>query len=184
MKSLFAAAALVVAAPASAAVVSSSGHAFEISHSAIVPLAPADAMRAFANVSGWWSAAHTYSGSASNLSMSLQPGGCFCERLPNGGGIEHLRVTYVDPAKRLVLTGSLGPLLYEATAGVMDVRFAAVGSGSRVTLNYRAAGFANGGADAMAPVVDKVLGGLVANYVVHANAPASAGPSGEFDKSP
>ena len=54
--------------------------------------------------------------------MSLSPGGCFCERLPNGGGIEHMRVAFVDPGKRLVLTGSLGPLLYQATAGVMDVQ--------------------------------------------------------------
>ena len=36
-----------------------------------------------------------------------------------------MRVTYVDPGKRIVLTGSLGPLLYEATAGVMDVQFEA-----------------------------------------------------------
>ena len=50
---------------------------------------------------------------AANLSLDAAPGGCFCERLPNGGGVEHMRVTYVEPGKRIVLTGSLGPLLYK-----------------------------------------------------------------------
>ena len=105
----------------------------------------------------WWNAEHTYSGKSANLSMAFSPGGCFCERLDGGGGIEHLRVSYVDPGKRVVLTGSLGPLLYEATAGVMDVQFERIAGGTRVTMDYRVAGFANGGADKMAPLVDGVL---------------------------
>ena len=40
----------------------------------------------------------------------------------------------------------LGPLLYEATAGVMDVKVERIAGGSRVTMNYRAAGFAKGNA--------------------------------------
>lgn len=169
-----AAAALAVPMPSAAEVVNSGEHGFELSHSAVVPVPPEAAMRAFANVAAWWDDDHSYSGSASNMSMMLQPGGCFCERLPNGGGIEHLRVTFVDPGKRIVLTGSLGPLLYEATTGVMDVQFTAVGNGSRVTVNYKAAGFANGGAGKMAPVVDRVLGSLVGRYVVSTRAPAPA----------
>ena len=173
MRFFAAIAVLLAASPAAAEVVGSSEHGFEIRHSAIVPLPPEQAMNAFANVGDWWDAEHSYSGSATNLSMVLEPGGCFCERLPNGGGIEHLRVTYVDPGKRVVLTGSLGPLLYEATAGVMDVQFQPVGSGSRVTLDYRAAGFANGGASKLAPLVDKVVGGLVARYVISTRPPTT-----------
>jgi hypothetical protein len=30
--------------------------------------------------------------SALNLSLQLRPGGCLCEILPLGGGVEHLRV--------------------------------------------------------------------------------------------
>ena len=96
--------------------------------------------------------------------MALSAGGCFCERLDGGGGIEHLRVSYVDPGKRVVLTGSLGPLLYEATAGVMDVQFERIAGGTRVTMDYRVAGFANGGADKMAPLVDSVLADAVQAY--------------------
>ena len=69
-----------------------------------------------------------------------------------------MRVSFIDPGKRVVLTGALGPLLFEATAGVMDVQVKSTGGGSELTLNYRAAGFANGGADKLAPLVDKVLG--------------------------
>ena len=64
----------------------------------------------------------------------------------------------VQPGERIVLTGSLGPLLYEATTGVMDVKFERIAGGTRVTMNYRAAGFAKGGAATMAPLVDQVLG--------------------------
>lgn len=174
MRILVAAAALMVSTPAAAEVVSSSEHGFELRHSAIVPLPPAQALRAFSDVGRWWDGDHTYSGSASNLSMNLQPGGCFCERLPNGGGIENLRVTYVDPDKRLVLTGSLGPLLYEATAGVMDVQFTPVGTGSRVAFNYRVTGFARGGADKLAPAVDRVLDGMVGRYVASTRPTATA----------
>jgi len=40
----------------------------------------------------------------------------------------------------------------------MDVKFERIAGGSRVTMTYRAAGFANGNGDKMAPIVDSVLG--------------------------
>jgi len=92
------------------------------------------------------------------------PGGCFCERFPKGGGIEHMRVTYVDPGKRVLLTGALGPLLFEATAGVMDVQVKSSAGGSQLTLDYRAAGFAKGGAEKLAPLVDQVLSEQLKRY--------------------
>ncbi|MEO5577943.1 MAG: ATPase, partial [Sphingomicrobium sp.] len=75
-----------------------------------------------------------------------------------GGGIEHLRVTYADPGKRAVLSGALGPLLYEAVAGTMDITLKAETRATRVTLTYRAAGFARGNGTAMALAVDQVIG--------------------------
>ena len=152
------------ALPASAAVVGASGSGFEVSHRVNLVVPPEVAYAAFGNVAAWWDGEHTYSGDARNLSLELTPGGCFCERIPPGGGIEHLRVTFVDPGKRLVLTGSLGPLLYEATAGVMDVQVKSIAGGSQLTLNYRAAGFANGGAEKMAPLVDRVLSEQLKRY--------------------
>ena len=154
----------LMATPASAAVVSANSNGFHIRQSAQMVVAPAEAYSAFGRVGSWWSAEHTYSGKAANLSMALSPGGCFCERLDGGGGIEHLRVSYLDPGKRIVLTGSLGPLLYEATAGVMDVKFERIAGGTRVTMDYRVAGFANGGAEKMAPLVDSVLAEQLKRY--------------------
>ena len=150
--------ALVLASPVSAEVVTASANGFEVRQTVTVQKPPAEAFTAFGRIGSWWSADHTYSGDAANLALELRPGGCFCERLPNGGGVEHMRVAYVDPGKQVLMTGALGPLLYEATIGVMDVRFEPSGAGTQIVLDYRAAGFFNGGAEKLAPAVDKVLG--------------------------
>ena len=147
-----------LAAPAVAEVKSASGNSFSIEHKAVVPVAPARLFASFGEVGRWWNPEHSYSGKAGNLTMDLRAGGCFCEKLPGGGGIEHLRIVYVDPGKRVVLTGALGPLLYEAVNGVMDVQIKPSGPGSELTLSYKATGFAGGGADKLAPVVDRVVG--------------------------
>ena len=152
--------ALIVAllgSPAAAEVVSASSNGFHIRQTVHLVAPPALAYETFGRVGSWWNKEHTYSGKAENMSMALSSGGCLCERLDNGGGIEHMRINYLDPGKRMVLTGSLGPLLYEATAGVMDVQFERTAGGSRVTMDYRVAGFANGGAEKLAPLVDGVL---------------------------
>jgi uncharacterized protein YndB with AHSA1/START domain len=168
MKGFVGAMALLLATPATAEVVHSKANGFELRYSTVVPSAPKPAMEAFARVNQWWDAAHTYSGKADNLSLQLKAGGCFCEHFADGGGVEHLHVTYVDLGKRLVMTGALGPLLYEATTGVMDVQFKPAGTGTEVILNYRVAGFANGGADKLAPLVDKVMGGMMARFAAYA----------------
>lgn len=154
----------VLAAPAPAEVVSAGANGFEIQHVVSTVIPQPATFAAFGRVSQWWSKDHTYSGEPANLSLSLNAGGCFCERLSGGGGVEHMRVAYVAPGERLVLTGGLGPLLYEATAGVMDVKVERIAGGSRLTMNYRAAGFANGGADRLAPLVDQVLGEQMARF--------------------
>ena len=158
MRSFLAFVCLMAPMPAAAEVLSASANGFEISHTVNLVHKPGVAFAAFGNVADWWNEEHTYSGSAKNLSLALSPGGCFCERFPGGGGIEHMRVNYLDPGKRVVLTGSLGPLLYEATSGVMDVQVKSQAGGSQLVLNYRAAGFFKGNAAATAPIVDKVLG--------------------------
>ena len=156
-----AAIALLTASPAAAEVVSASSNGFEVRET-VTLVVPADrAFDSFGKVADWWDPDHTYTGDSRNLSLNLTPGGCFCERFPKGGGIEHLRVTYVEPGKRIVLTGSLGPLLYEATSGVMNVEVKPAAGGSQLTLDYRASGFFNGGAEKLAPQVDEVLAGQI-----------------------
>lgn len=164
MKWIIAAAALCASGAAQAEVVSANANGLHVRHEVQIVVPPANAFAAFGQISSWWNPAHSYSGKAANLSLSLTPGGCFCERFTDGGGVEHMRVTYVEPGKRVLMTGSLGPLLYLATAGVMDVQFERIAGGTKITLDYKAAGFADGGADKLAPVVDGVLAEQMRRY--------------------
>ena len=168
---LTALASLAIAAPSAARVVSSDAHGMIIEHSTNVAAPQMATWTMVGRIGQWWSKDHTYSGDAANLSLDPRPGGCFCERFPGGGGIEHMRVTYVQPGEKLVMTGALGPLLYEAVAGVLEIEVKKAGAGSKLIVRYKASGFAAGNAAELAPVVDKVLG-----QQVQALARRAAGP--------
>ncbi|HVF36649.1 MAG TPA: ATPase [Sphingomicrobium sp.] len=159
---------LMLATPAAAEVVHSHSNGFEVRHSVSLVIPQPQAFAAFGQIGKWWDKDHTYSGDASRLSLQMRLGGCFCETIEGGGGIEHLRVAYVQPPERVVLTGGLGPLLYEATAAVMDVKVERIAGGSRIVMTYRAAGFAKGGAEKIAPLVDQVLGEQMKRLRVYA----------------
>ena len=168
MRALILGAIALVSTSASAEVVSASSNGFQVRQTVNLVVPPAAAFDAFRNIGAWWDPEHTYSGDSANLSLALVPGGCFCERLPKGGGIEHMRVTYIEPGKHVVLTGALGPLLYEAVTGVMDVQVKTIAGGAQLTLDYKAAGFAKGGADKLALAVDSVLAGQMKRYRAYA----------------
>lgn len=162
--------AAVAAAPAGAEVVSASANGFHLRQSVPLTVPPPRAYAAFAEIGRWWNPDHTYSGKAANLSLSMAPGACFCERLESGGGVEHLRVAYADPGKRVVLTGGLGPLLYQGVTGAMDLQFKPSGSGTELVMDYKVAGFGSGGADKLAPLVDKVLAEQLGRFASFAGA--------------
>ncbi len=155
---------VLASSPAAAEVVSAAPNGFQIRQIVNLVVKPEVAFTSFGDVGAWWDSEHTYSGKAANMTLQLAPDGCFCETIPPGGGIEHMRVTYVEPGKRVVLTGSLGPLLYEATTGVMDVQVKSTAGGSQLVLDYRAAGFFKGGAEKLAPLVDQVLAEQMKRY--------------------
>jgi hypothetical protein len=168
MRALLLGIGLLAATPASAEVVNASEQGFEIQQSVNLVVPPAQTFAAFGRVGEWWGKDHTYSGDSARMSIQMRHGGCWCETLEGGGGIEHMRVTFVKPGEQVVLTGSLGPLLYEATSGVMHVKVDPIAGGSKITMNYRAAGFANGGAAKMAPLVDKVLADQMKRFRAYA----------------
>jgi uncharacterized protein YndB with AHSA1/START domain len=171
MKYLAALAIALASTPAAAEVVSAAPNGFEVRQTVNLVVPPAIAWASFADVRQWWDPEHTYSGDAENLSLALTPGGCFCERIPKtGGGIEHMRVTYVEPGERVVLTGALGPLLYEAVTGVLSIEVRKRAGGSQLMLDYKVAGFATGGGDKLAPVVDSVLQGQLKRFRAYATA--------------
>jgi uncharacterized protein YndB with AHSA1/START domain len=108
-------------------------------------------------VGSWWNPEHTYSHDAKNLSIDARPGGCFCEKLPNGGGIEHLRVVYVASPQVIRFSGALGPLQASGVAGSMTWKLIGGPDNTRLELSYSVGGFIPGGFEKIAPAVEAML---------------------------
>jgi uncharacterized protein YndB with AHSA1/START domain len=153
---VFAQIALLGCSTALAEVTALAPQGFESRHSAVVDLAPQAAYQRFIAIESWWAGSHTYSGDARRLSLDARAGGCWCERL-DGGGVEHMRVVYVDSGKAIRFEGGLGPLQELGVRGVLTVTFHAEGEGSRVTMAYRVGGWRDTGFADLAPLVDAVL---------------------------
>jgi hypothetical protein len=106
----------------------------------------------------WWSSDHTFSGNAANLVLEAHAGGCWCETLPGGGSVEHLRVVYVSPGKALRLRGALGPFQGLAVDGVMTWSVKSVADGTDISLTYAIGGYSSDGFDGASKAADQVLG--------------------------
>ena len=106
----------------------------------------------------WWNGDHSWSGNAANLHMVVERGGCFCERLPDGGVVEHLRLIYVAPGSELRFDGALGPLQTMAVQGRMIWKIEPAEHGSKITFTYHVHGHPAGGLANIAPAVDGVIG--------------------------
>ena len=130
---------------------------FVIERSVQLPVSGADAWETFTQISEWWHPDHTYTMEASRLSMTAEPGGCFCESLPGGGFVEHMRIVYADPGVMVRMAGGLGPLQDQAVSGAMTWTFEDNEDGTLLTLRYRVAGIAAGGLSNWAVPVDGVL---------------------------
>ena len=153
-------AALVAAAtaPAHAEVVTAAADRFVVKEAVTVAAPPPAVWRALtAGIGQWWSPDHTWSGDAANLSLDPRPGGCFCEKLPNGG-VRHMQVVYVKSPELLRLEGGLGPLQEQSLTGMMTWKLAPAGEGCALEVVYRVAGAVDGGLTTWAPLVDSVLG--------------------------
>ena len=149
--------------PARAEVVESSPSGFAVRNDAGVSAAPAVVYAALTDAIGrWWDPAHTFSHDSRNLSLEAKPAGCLCEHLPDGGGVEHMRVVYASPGKLLRLTGAIGPLQEAALAGTMTWNLLQAGGGTTVELIYAVGGFRAGGFRDIPTVVDGVLRGQLA----------------------
>jgi uncharacterized protein YndB with AHSA1/START domain len=149
-----------IAPPGHAEVAASGPSGFSLKIELPIAAPPDEAFRSFIQLGRWWNPAHTYSGNASNLTLTPRPGGCFCERLPGGGFVKHMDVIYSAPGKELRLAGGLGPLQNMGAAGVMSLRFKPeAGSKSiQLTMTYTVSGFAAGpGYAPLAAPVDAVL---------------------------
>jgi uncharacterized protein YndB with AHSA1/START domain len=145
-------------ASGSAGAVEVSANGFLVRHEMNIAAPPAKVYDAVtAQVGAWWNAQHTYSGDATNLSIELRPGGCFCERLANGG-VEHMRVVQWRQDRLLRLSGGLGPLQGSGVAGSMTWVLSPADNATRLELTYSVGGYIAGGFESIAPAVERVVG--------------------------
>lgn len=158
------------AAPARAAVESSSPSAFSIKHELVVEATPEVAWQAIGRPGQWWPKDHTWSGDASKLSLELTAGGCFCERWAStGGSAAHGRVLMVRERELLRMDAPLGPLQELGVSAVLTVSLAADGdSRTKAVVTFRVSGDASHGLDKLAPVVDQVVGQQWGNWAAYA----------------
>ena len=167
--------ALVALAPGAAVadVADSSAGGFTVKLTVSIQAAPDEVYRRLVrNVGEWWNPDHTYSHDARNLSIEEKAMGCFCEKLPGGGGVRHMEVLYVAPGKGLVMSGALGPLQSLAATGTLTVSLAAAGGGTQVSVTYSVAGYLPAGMNTWAGTVNGVLTEQftrLKSYIEHGN---------------
>ena len=162
--------ALAAGSTARAEVVSASPGGFEVRAQRIVAATPQEAWTALGEIGSWWDSRHSYSGKAANMTLKLEPGGCFCETIPAGseagnggatqaaGGVVHGRVLLAMPYVAVTLDSGLGPILDHAATGRLRWSLRPVDGGTEVTQTYAVGGYFSDGADKLAPIVDQVLG--------------------------
>ncbi len=149
----------LLSVPAQAEVKSATDYGFETVRVVTVKASPAAAYAMLGKPALWWSGAHTYSGSAKNLSLQLRAGGCFCEAIPaDTAMVEHARVVFAQPGKMLRVLGGFGPLQQEGVSGALTFALKPVDGGTEVTMRYVVGGYIRMGPKVMAPLVDQVLG--------------------------
>jgi uncharacterized protein YndB with AHSA1/START domain len=114
--------------------------------------------KALVQLPRWWNGTHTYSGQASNLSLDVQAGGCWCERWGEGQSVQHGTVVLALPGRVLRVFGNLGPLQELPVNGVLTFAITEQDGRTTLRLTYRVSGPSDAGLDKLAPVVDRVIG--------------------------
>lgn len=162
-------------APSMAEVVSISSNGFQVRHEVQLNIPPEEAYELLVNVGSWWNPSHTYTHNTKNLSIDARPGGCFCEKYHNGGGVQHMSVVHAAPGKALRMAGALGPMQAHGLAGSMSWDFIAQKPAdnnqalSKLVLTYSVGGYMTGSFDKMAPMVNGMLGEQITRYKNLAN---------------
>lgn len=128
--------ALLGATPLRAEVVHASPQGFEVRGNLTTTASNVDVWYLLIEPGRWWSSEYSWSGDAHNLSLDARAGGCFCEVLPMGGSVEHMRVVYAAPGEMLRMSGGLGPLQGEAINGTLTVELKPVATGTLVNWTY------------------------------------------------
>jgi hypothetical protein len=115
------------------------------------------AYAALGEIGRWWNGAHSYSQNPANMTLTLKPGGCFCEALP-GGGVQHGVVIMAWPAQGLLrLEAALGPLQDMGVSAELTFQIKPKGAGVEVIQTYTVGGGRPGLPKIVAAGVDQVV---------------------------
>lgn len=154
-------------APAHGEVAESSPTHFVTRDTVTVKAGPKAAWLALTDPAGWWDDQHTWSGSAANLWLVPQGGGCFCERIPEkdgaadvglAGSAQHMTVVMAEPMKVLRMRGALGPLQSEPVDGVLSITLQpANGGGTKLVWEYAVGGHLRYPVATISKAVDAVM---------------------------
>jgi hypothetical protein len=147
-----------VCVPAHAEVKASAADGLVFQYKGQVPLARPEAWKRLVALGAWWSDAHTYSGSASNMTVDPMAGGCWCEVWP-GGEVEHGRVVLALPDKMLRFSTALGPLQDLGVNGALTITLedGAASGATSITWDYKVVGSSLTNLAPIARVVDGVM---------------------------
>lgn len=181
---VLAAGALAAAAPLSAEVAETSANGFVTRDMADVAATPLETWLALIKPGDWWNDSHTWSADASNMVLTPQAGGCFCERVPGedgddgfslDGSVQHMEVIQAYPLRNLRMRGGLGPLQSEPATGVLTITLEEIDGGTRVRWEYVVGGFMRYETDIIAKAVDGVMSQQLAGLRAHLGALESEG---------
>lgn len=151
---VFAVALALSATPAAAEVVERGADHFVLRFEVGLEATPEDIYGAIGDVGLWWDGSHTYSGDASNMTLHLQVGTCFCESLADETLFEHGRVVQADRETGVLLEAPLGPLKGKASTARLAVGWSGTDRGLALVMTYVVRG---PGLGAMADPVDGVM---------------------------
>lgn len=140
---------LLASSALSAEVVETSADGFVTRDRAEVSASVVETWLALTKPGDWWNDAHTWSADASNMTLTPQAGGCFCERVPGedredgfslDGSVQHAVVVQAYPLRVLRMRGGLGPLQGEPATGILTITLEEIDSGTRIVWEYNVGG--------------------------------------------
>jgi hypothetical protein len=166
-------AAFACSSAAVAEVTSRSDSGFAIAGRLTAVVTPEQAWAALVEPSVWWDPEHSWSGQGAYLLIEPRAGGCFCEVLPGGGSVEHMRVIYAAPGQQLRMSGALGPLQGEGLAATLSVTIEQQPEGTTLAWTYKVGGHTELPLEQIAPAVDAVLSAQFRRLSAHLDGEAT-----------
>lgn len=140
---------------AGAEVVSSSDTSYVLRHEANAEMPPAELWERLVNPASWWSAEHSYSGDADNLSLDLRAGGLWQETWDNNA-VAHGQILTILEGQVLRLEAPFGPLQAMGAYVIWTITLKPDGEGTLVVFDEIANAPVGSNLALVAPAVDGV----------------------------